>query len=503
MSGEKLEDIFTRHRYVDNNLAIVNMFGKQNVYSLKANKLISNIWFNGVSIGAGIISGKVANKNYFLFEDGKIISEEKAVARVLDNIGTYPNLYCHSFDVNNETFCIKLLDKYYYIRKNDNKPVNTKGFNDVGLQSNSRFVWVYNNTNERYALDLTTGNLIPENEFYEYIWKLSGVSPNGGEDGYYQKIEPAGEGIFRVFFKGKGWNYIKNGKLMFNTWFHRCSGFENGIAKVYDKGAYGWKVINTNGKFLTNEAFNELDLCGKYAVGYDEEENPDYDGDNDETLRYFTVIDLSTGEKIYDHVVISDEKDLSDTTLGSYFLTDDDENYVVLTKDGQILDEDDYGKLLSEAYKRTKDLSLFSSVRNIEYGYKIVIAAYSCTNILDREGNLVLDVWAWNISDFSEERLKINGPNYLNYLDENLKPILPFNNPYDYGGKFSCGFARVVSKDIRRYYFIDKNGNVAFDKEGYENCDDFNFNTKLAKVRIDGVYYDMALDGSKRRRKGY
>lgn len=287
---------------------------------------------------------------------------------------------------------------------------------------------------------------------------------------------------------------------MFKTWFNECSGFENGIAKVNNNG---WRIINTNGEFLINEGFDTLDFYGKYAVGYDEEENPDYDGDNDENLQYFTVIDLSTGKKIYNHVLISDEKNLSDTTLGSYFLTDDDENYVVLTKDGQILNEEDYGKLLSEAYKRTKDLSLFSSVRNIEYGYKIVIAAYSCCNILDRGGNLVLDDWAWYITDFSEERLKVKGLNYLNYLDENLKPILPFNNPYDYGGDFSCGFARVYSIDARRHYFIDKNGNVAFDKEGYEYCDDFNFNTKLARVRIDGVYYDMALDGSKRRREGY
>ena len=506
MNGEDPGNIFFGHNFKnDKGFAVVSILGKYNILSLTANKLISNIWFDDISsTRTGLFHCSINRKNYLLLLDGKIVSEEKALTTFLYNIENYPELCRHDYDVNDETFCVEIFGNFYYVRNSDKKPINTKGFRRIEKQSNSRFVWCHNyNANpaqdEKYALDLKTGKLMLEDEFFSYIWKAAGINPDAAEEKYFEDIEPAGEGIFRIYFRGRGWNYIKDGKLMFKVWFNKCGGFENGIAKVYNN-TWQWRVVNTNGEFVTPNGFLNLEIHGKYLVGYDEDDNEDYDGENDEYVEYFSVIDLSTKREIYDYARLSDSRNLSHTTLGEKFITDDDEIFLVFTKDGEMLTDDEYEALISETYERTRDLSLFDTVTDMKYGYKKVKAVYNWFNMLDKNGNLVFNEWIWMLRDFEDGRLKVEFAKHFNYLDENLRPILPNNHNYSWGDEFHCGFARVRDKDTHREYFIDVNGNIAFDKNGYEYCWEFNPNTKLARVKIDGVYYDMTTNGKLMKR---
>jgi len=506
MNGEDPGNIFLGHNFKnDKGFAVVSILGKYNILSLTANKLISNIWFDDISsTRTGLFHCSINRKNYLLLLDGKIVSEEKALTTFLYNIENYPELCRHEYDVNDETFCVEIFGNFYYVRNSDKKPINTKGFRRIERQSNSRFVWCYNyNANpaqdEKYALDLKTGKLMLEDEFFSYIWKAAGINPDAAEEKYFENIEPAGEGIFRIYFRGRGWNYIKDGKLMFKVWFNMCGGFENGIAKVYNN-TWQWRVVNTNGEFVTPNGFLNLEIHGKYLVGYYEEDNEDYDGENDEYVEYFSVIDISTRREIYDYARLSDSRNLSHTTLGEKFITDDDEIFLVFTKDGEMLTDDEYEALISETYERTRDLSLFDTVTDMKYGYKKVKAVYNWFNMLDKNGNLVFNEWIWLLRDFEDGRLKVEFAKHFNYLDENLRPILPNNHNYSWGDEFHCGFARVRDKDTHREYFIDVNGNIAFDKNGYEYCWGFNPNTKLARVKIDGVYYDMTTNGKLMKR---
>ena len=498
-NGDSLDGILSKNKG-SNDFATISLFGKSNVVSLKTNKVVfPNIWFDSVSVMNGLATGKIGDKKYMLFEDGKIISLEKALKTIIDNIEKYPNIRFHLYDVNNETSCIEIFGKYYYIRNSDNKLVNNKGFDIIKKQSNSRFVWGsdYDGTNNKYALDLKTGNIMEESEFYSYIWELSGVNTNGSNEKYYQQIEPAGEGIYRAYFKGEGWNYIKDGKLMFKQWFRDCSGFEKGLAKV--KTSDGWKIINSNGEFLTKYGCEDIGVYGgKYVVAFEDIENENYNGDNDEYITVFSITDLSTGECLYENYTFDSDEDLRNTTLGEYYITDGDEIGLVFTKDGQMLDEFEYAKLIGEEYRKTKDLNLFYNPKGmsygyeISYGYKLVVAASSAYNILDRENNLVLNEWAWGLHDFIEGRMMVRGDKSFNYLDENLNPILKDWTIYQWGYDFKNGYAIVYRRDNKKAFIIDKNGNIAFDKNGYEHI--FRWNDgKLDIETNDGERYNAEI----------
>ena len=367
----------------------VSVGGKENIVSLKTNRIISpNVWFDSVSIGYGnrVITGRIGDTSYFLTEEGKIVSKEKYIKNIIENIEKYPGLREEDYEVNPDVICIVVFGEKYFIRKKDGKLIFENGYLNVHTQDNKRFIWMSDdNSWRKYVGDLETGNIMSQKEFFQFLCDLV----ENGEN-YFTSFVPAGDGIYKVGFTYKGQNYMKDGKLMFDRWFEKCGNFKNGIAKVQRSGV---NLINHNGQFLLDKEYAYVENYGNYAFCIDEDDNPYYGEyeDEEEYCDYGTLIDLETGKKIYDHKRIVEEGDISHTKFGEYYWTDDDEFCLVLTKNGQLMEENDYGKLLSEDYKRNKDLSIFKEVKEISYGYKKVKAIYMCYNILDRENNLVLD----------------------------------------------------------------------------------------------------------------
>lgn len=243
---------------------------------------------------------------------------------------------------------------------------------------------------------------------------------------WYDNARDFSNGLAAVYIEDKGWDFInKNGQIVFNEWFNGAGDYKYGVIPVYKN--YKFYYIDIYGDNICNDTFDEVrnfsegyGLVFKNNVGYN------YINNKGEFLLKEWFLNATSFKNGFGTIC-----DLKRNAKWNY-----------VTKNGTILSDIWFDE------NKTFNEDGFGEVQiNNKY------------NLIDREGKLLLQEWAYSIGSFNDGWAKVYFGNTKGYNFINKEGLLISNKNFSDATDFINGKCAVRYWRDKRRYYLDINGN--------------------------------------------